>query len=227
VTKNNQADQIYNALLDSILAKKLSPGTRLTEEKLADFFSVSRTIIRGVLQRLDSEDIVVIERNKGAIVATTTPELAVEYLTARRFIEAQMIKLATPNITQADMVALEILIDKEHKARESGEMGKALRLSAEFHITIASLANNTPMADFAKRMICRCELIAAQYQSLDGSQCLHHDHFEILAAMSEKNADKAMALILEHLEKIESRLYFDGNTLGQPLEKILCEYIRL
>ena len=45
-------DEIYAVLESEIVSLKISPGEILTEKALCERFNVSRTPIRGVLQRL-------------------------------------------------------------------------------------------------------------------------------------------------------------------------------
>lgn len=60
--------RIYESLREEILLGTLAPGERLTEERLAARFSVSRTPIREALGRLEADQLVVLERFRGATV---------------------------------------------------------------------------------------------------------------------------------------------------------------
>ncbi len=46
------SSDIADRIVESILAQRLSPGTRLGEAQLASIFGVSRTVIREALTRL-------------------------------------------------------------------------------------------------------------------------------------------------------------------------------
>ena len=67
-------DHIYNALVKSIVEHQLLPGSKLPEEALAEVFSVSRTGIRRVLQRLAAVQLVTILPKRGAHVTTPDAE---------------------------------------------------------------------------------------------------------------------------------------------------------
>lgn len=60
--------RIYESLREDILLGSLAPGERLTEDRLAARFRVSRTPIREVLGRLEADQLVVLERFRGATV---------------------------------------------------------------------------------------------------------------------------------------------------------------
>lgn len=59
---------IYESLKNMITSLQITPGSRLTEIKLADFFHVSRTPIRAALQRLESEGLLSIKPKQGCFV---------------------------------------------------------------------------------------------------------------------------------------------------------------
>ena len=61
---------IYHQIFDAILAQRLLPGTKLTEDELAGIFDVSRAVVRRALLRLSHERIVDIRPNRGAVVAS-------------------------------------------------------------------------------------------------------------------------------------------------------------
>ena len=55
---STQDVQIYYQVFDAILAQRLLPGTKLTEDELADIFAVSRAVVRRALLRLSHDNIV-------------------------------------------------------------------------------------------------------------------------------------------------------------------------
>jgi DNA-binding GntR family transcriptional regulator len=49
---DDESNEVYRRVYESVLAHQLHPGTKLPEEKLAAIFGVSRTKIRKVFARL-------------------------------------------------------------------------------------------------------------------------------------------------------------------------------
>lgn len=66
---HRRAEEIYAVIRDRICFLKYPPGTKLSEQKLADEFEVSRTPIRRILQRLEFEHLA--ERRQGAHTVVT------------------------------------------------------------------------------------------------------------------------------------------------------------
>jgi DNA-binding GntR family transcriptional regulator len=67
---------IADALTRAIAEHRLQPGTKLAEQKLADHFGVSRTLVRQALFQLAQNRLVRLEPARGAFVAAPTVEEA-------------------------------------------------------------------------------------------------------------------------------------------------------
>ena len=62
-------DHVISALKQQILSLEMKPGEVLDEGQLATRFSISRTPLREVVQRLAGEGYLVLEKNRGSKVA--------------------------------------------------------------------------------------------------------------------------------------------------------------
>ena len=60
---------IVSALTQAILEHRLAPGSKLAEQKLADQFGVSRTLVRQALFQLSQQRLIKLEPARGAFVA--------------------------------------------------------------------------------------------------------------------------------------------------------------
>lgn len=202
----NQERLIYERVFDAILEQKLSPGMRLTEEPLGEIFGVSRTVIRRALLRLSHEGIVEIKPNKGASVVSTPIDQVEAYFEARKVVECAIIRRAVGNATHYQLDGLQALIGEEKRYFESGTRGKGLRTSSEFHLQIAAIGGNAPLADFARQLISRTALIVSQYQITSKSPCAYCDHSTLIQALDTGTEEEADRLMSEHLDHIYDTL---------------------
>jgi DNA-binding GntR family transcriptional regulator len=206
----NLDENVYGRVFDAILEQKLAPGTRLNEEELTQIFSVSRTVIRKALVRLTHDGIVETRQNKGARLATVTPKEAQEILEARRLTEGVLVKLACVKSTATQIAELNRLIQEEEKAEAEGNHGKSLRMSGEFHFKISQMADNQPLAEFARKLISKVSLVIAQFEKPNSSVCvLHDDHHALVDAIAAKDSVLAEKLMHEHIKHIEDKLSFN------------------
>ena len=71
---------IVSALTKAIVEHRLLPGSKLAEQKLADHFGVSRTLVRQALFQLAQKRLIRMEPSRGAFVAPARPALRVPAL---------------------------------------------------------------------------------------------------------------------------------------------------
>lgn len=209
-----QDQLIYEHIFDAILEQRLAPGTRLKEESLGEVFGVSRTIIRRTLSRLFHEGVAVMLPNKGAFVAKPDVKAAREILDARRLIEISVVERVAHRSSeiQSEIKSLRELIDQEHASSAGDDKGTAIRLSGEFHLALAQLAGNEPIAGFLRSLVPQTSLIISLYESSEGSTCAIDEHSRLLDALLIGDQVKAVDLMHVHLNHIESRLSLEQTT---------------
>jgi DNA-binding GntR family transcriptional regulator len=78
------ADLVASQLRSAIACGDLKPGDRLIELDLADTFNVSRGPVREAIRLLANEGLVVLRKNRGAVVATPTLDDVLEVYAVRR-----------------------------------------------------------------------------------------------------------------------------------------------
>ncbi|WP_273860434.1 GntR family transcriptional regulator [Photobacterium sp. GSS17] len=222
----SQDDVVYCHIFDAILEQRLPPATKLSEEALAEIFGVSRTIIRRALLRLSLEQVVVIRPNRGAMVASPTVDEARQIIKAREVMELAITELAAENATKAQIDECRKLVAKENKAFEQGDYGSGLRLSGEFHIKLAEMAENAPLLAFQRSLVSQTSLLIAQYETSNHSNCSQDEHSALLNAIESGNKEKALALMQEHLDHIRSKLNLDGRTASSDLHVVFSNVLK-
>jgi len=220
-----QDDIVYAHIFDAILERRLPPGTKLNEEALGDIFSVSRTIIRRSLLRLSHEQVVVIRPNRGAIVASPSIEEAKQVFIARQALEATITELAVANASAKQISALRKLIVLENAATNQGDLGKAIRLSGEFHLKLAEMSANVPLLNFQRSLVSLTSLIIAQYEVGNSTPCVLDEHSRLLDAIEAKDVATACQLMQAHLKHIESKLNLDGETVSSDLHVVFSSVL--
>lgn len=221
----SRIDTIYQALFQAILARELTPGTKLSEETIGPLFSVSRTLVRAALNRLHSEALVEFKPNRGAFVASTTPEEARQVFEARTAIEREIFSKLATVVTDEQIAALELHIHKEHHIRHRGDTTAAILASGEFHILAAQMAGNEVLTGFLKSLISRTSLILAQHGTHREHDCSIDEHAAILTALRARDAAASATAIVDHLDQV-----FEQADIGQTkktkrgLSEILSRY---
>jgi len=198
---------IVEALTKAIVEHRLHPGTKLAEQKLADHFGVSRTLVRQALFQLSKNRLIRLEPARGAFVAAPSAMEARQVFAVRRMLEAEMTRAFVREVTPAKIRAL-----KEHVAREKSALGDVpgrTELLGDFHVRMAELMGNEVLAQMLGELVSRCALITLMYQTATAAEHSNDEHAEIVKALAARDEALAVRLMTEHLLHVEESLAFD------------------
>jgi DNA-binding GntR family transcriptional regulator len=199
----SRADDLYSRIFDAILEQRIDASSRFTEESLAQMFSVRRSEIRGVLTRLSHQQIIVLRANHRPRVAALDAEQTRQTLHARRLTEITLVRLACRQPRARDLTRLHALINHE---RSCTGRGPAIRLSGEFHLQLAEMAGNAPLAHFLGSLVPLTSLAIAQFDVQVDGNCGWQVHEDIVNAVERGDAVTAEALLSRHLDHLEAVL---------------------
>lgn len=206
-------EEIVDRIFEAIIDQRLPPGTKLSEAALCEAFGVGRMRIRQSLLLLASRDVVDLQPNRGAFVASPSAVQAREVFEARLMIEPNVARLAVERATEADLQALQSHLAEEHEAHQGAKRREAIRLSGQFHVLLAELAGNAVALRMVKELVTRTSLIIGIFGSPGVSNCRDEDHDEIFDAFCRRDSEAASRLMVLHLNHIQRHL-----ELGDPVE---------
>ncbi|MES2973691.1 MAG: GntR family transcriptional regulator [Pseudomonadota bacterium] len=200
---------IVDALTRAIVDHRLQPGSKLAEQKLADHFGVSRTLVRQALFQLAQNRLIRLEPARGAFVAAPSADEARQVFAVRRMLEAGMTRAFVRDVTPARIKALKEHVAQEKAAVEQGDAAGRTELLGDFHVRMAELMGNQVLAQILGELISRCALITLMYQTASDAEHSNDEHAEIVKALAAKDEDRAVQLMDEHLQHVEANLTFD------------------
>lgn len=200
---------IVEALTKAIVEHRLQPGSKLAEQKLADHFGVSRTLVRQALFQLSQNRLITMEPARGAFVAAPSVDEARQVFAVRRMLEAEMTRAFVRERTPAKIQALRQHIAQEKRAVAREDVPGRTELLGDFHVRIAELMGNEVLARLLGELISRCALITLMYQTHSAAEHSSEEHAAIVRAMADGNEALAVQLIDEHLTHVEASLTFD------------------
>jgi DNA-binding GntR family transcriptional regulator len=203
---DHELSAISEQILDAILDHRLPPGTKLTEEKLASVFKVSRTKIRESLARLSYEGVVSLQPNRGAFVASPTINDARDVLDVRRVIEPELVRQIANVTSSRELAELRTHVSQEMAAHKAADRRSIVRLSGDFHIRLAKLSGNAIFHRVVRELVSVNCLVIALYDSPNVPSCPSHEHGYILDALENNDGKLAAKRMLEHLTNVEKSL---------------------
>lgn len=198
--------RIYKAVVNAVMSHRLPPGTHLGEADFCELYQVSRTTVRKALQRLAHDHIIELRPNRGAVIASPTPQEARDIFAARRAIEREIVPLVIKNATPESIKQIRAALAAEDAARRSGDRAGWIRLGGEFHLLLAELAGNHVLQRFMEELVSRCSLIIALYETPGSAMCENDEHQDLATLIEKGKVKEATHLIEHHLLEIEMRL---------------------
>ncbi|HWJ02577.1 MAG TPA: GntR family transcriptional regulator [Verrucomicrobiae bacterium] len=204
-------EEIYFTIKQAIVSRDLAPGTKLSEEVLANLLKVSRTPIRSALRRLSYERLVTIVPFKGAFVSKPTVKEVQDVFEMRILLEEHAIEKAFSNLQQPQNVELlEELLLQERRAYGDKNFDTILQRVRDFHIQIAQLSGNEILLNSLEELISLTNIYITFFSQINmASPDSPEEHREILQAIKHGDIDSAKGKMRAHINASLKRLNFD------------------
>ncbi len=208
---------IYRRLRDMVLFGDLTPGQPVTIQGLSDQLGAGVTPVREAIRRLIAEGALEFQGNRRVCVPETTVANIDEFVTARRWLEPHMARVATTRATAQDVARLEGIDRDLDKAITLGDLRAYLELNHQFHQEIYRLADTPILAAMAQGLWLRFGPMMRVVCDRMGAQNLPDRHKELLRAMADKNAEAAAIAICEDVTQGMDQLR--EALTGTPLQR--------
>uniref|UniRef100_A0AAU3GQP1 GntR family transcriptional regulator n=1 Tax=Streptomyces sp. NBC_01401 TaxID=2903854 RepID=A0AAU3GQP1_9ACTN len=192
-------ERVYEALLELITTRALSPGQHLVESELAGHLGVSRQPVREALQRLNTEGWVDLRPAQGAFVHEPTEEEADQLLSVRTLLEAEAARLAAADSGRRGIEALEELCSQGERAVAADDVDLAVATNAAFHAKVMELAGNVVLSELAGQVDRRVRWYYTPVARQRGTRSWI-EHRELIAAIAAGDEQWATEIMRTHTE---------------------------
>jgi DNA-binding GntR family transcriptional regulator len=199
--------QVAQELRRRILAGQYPQGVKLQQEQIAAELGVSRSPVREALGQLEAEGLVVLTPQKGAQVSPISRDEIAEHFELRGLLEPHLLSLSIPAMTEADFKRAAAIIAEMSRIGDDGWSEANWRL----HEALYEAAARPAILKLLRRThetigrYLRMQLVAT-----DGRAEAHREHKLILEACRQRDVERAVALLREHLDRA-ARLPSDGS----------------
>ena len=199
----NQTISVYEALKKRIDEGFYSPAENLRESALAEEYGVSRNTIKKALLMLENDAYVSIEQNKGARVRSYPKSEVLEFLELRQALEGFVIRLTAAAITKETLTQLQGKLDKMSERRAAGDLLGYSAINREFHAVIYAACPNRMAVDVLVKLKNQMKKYNSKSILIPGrSDRSFEEHTAILAALRDRDAEKAQALMERHVRNV-------------------------
>lgn len=194
-------EQVTETLEAEILTGKLAAGASLTEQSLSVRLGVSRTPIRAALHTLAEEGLINLIPNKGAVVVGVTREDLIDIYRIRMRLEGLASALAAQRISPEDLATLRESVELAEFYISKNDAERLKELDTQFHAIIYRASGNRmlnkTLSELHRNITSYRKMSLAVPGRLERSV---GEHREILAAIEERDAERADRLTSAHVE---------------------------
>lgn len=195
-------EQLYTELRHRILSGEYPGGMKLSENKLAKEFHISRMPVRESFKHLEQDGLLTILPKSGSYVRSQSLLEVKEGLEVRAFLEALAIRLVIecgeePTALEECLTRMTELLEAEpFNALAFGEV------HFRFHRALVQLAGNDLLTETYDKMRFRSSRqVFFSPMTRNEQKITHREHEKIIALIREKNPVKAEQFIITHLWK--------------------------
>ena len=202
--ETSTADLVAERIRGAILDGSLRPGDRLIEDDLAHHFEVSRGPVREAIRLLAPEGLVILRRNRGAVIASPTFDDVLEVYAVRLSLGTLALETAvshgagrSPQCAQAAL-----LLDALRDYTTRSDANAVLEADLAFQAAVLSLSNLTRISALldqsAREAASFVRLLDIRYDATD-HEALVERHERLLTAITDGDADAARAAWRAHI----------------------------
>lgn len=196
------SDEIYQILEKEIIDLDIKPGQALSENTLCNRFSVSRTPIRSVLQRLQLNGLVTITPYKGTVVTLLDFDIINQIIYQRIAVETMVLRDFVNSCGPMDIEHIRHNINTMHAllAQPSFEINVFYQIDSLLHEIWFRSTRKMYLWECFQKAQCHY----SRFRMLDIVEAKNfseilHEHEEILALVENKNIDAIEPLMKKHL----------------------------
>ncbi|MDC7244365.1 MAG: GntR family transcriptional regulator [Sphaerochaetaceae bacterium] len=191
-------ERVASVLRKSIISQDIAAGAQITLESIAEQVGVSITPVREAFQMLESEGLLKLYPNKGAVVKGITPRSVKDHFQIRAALESEAVAIVTDS--QPDLTEIREIIEKSDKVIELGDFNEYGNLNQAFHIALWTASKNHRLKDTLSVM---WNGLSMRYMESVEEYAVKSlsEHKKILSLIEKGDIESARKAMHEHIER--------------------------
>lgn len=192
--RDKVADELRRRIVDGVYA----PGDRLTEDRLAGAFGVSRNPVREAIRVLEAEGWLVAQPRRGAIVAQVSTQDIEDLFDIRLALEVLAARLVAERAGSQAADELDQILARARTAAQAQQLDRLAELNTAFHATICAHSGNALLRGMTESLHTRLQWV---YRQSAAERATHSwvEHDMLVAAIRAGDADGAVAAARTHV----------------------------
>lgn len=189
---------VRKRLYDDIVSGRLPAGMRLTLRELSKRYQTSSTPVRAALLELQTMGLLDGHPYRGAAVRLIDEQYLANVYDLRSAVMGMLMPSVVRYITNDDLEQLDRLELKFRAAVDKPDVGRVIETRRDFYLFIFRIARNPVALDVIDRSWAVIDILRLRYGvNSTGLKRSMAAHAQILRALSRRDADAALAAVLE------------------------------
>ncbi len=196
----NTTEKAYRQIKDMIAQYQLVPGQKITYVQLCEKLGMSKNPIINALNRLEQEEFVRSEKNRGFFIKEIEINELEELYKIREALEMLSIEEAIVNFDPEKMKEVERILHLLQDEQMNFFTRKRLALDAAFHLKIAEMGKNKNLIKLL-RYVFEHIYLRHKIENIPPERMVatKEEHLLIIKAIKSKEIAKAKALTRKHI----------------------------
>jgi DNA-binding GntR family transcriptional regulator len=209
VTRTVLREQVKGLLLERILNGEYLPGDRLVDTRIAQELGTSQAPVREALRDLEILRFVESEPFRGARVREVSPVELGEIYPVRAALEELAAREAAVRL-EGRLADLERELDAMRRAADDADLRRLVEHDVTFHRLIVEAAGNRMLLDVWTSLRVEARTVITALKTRIDHHEIADTHEPVLAALAERNPEKAGLAMRRHIEEFGELLRRGG-----------------
>lgn len=191
-------DQVVHSLRNRIIDGVYAPGERLTEDRLAEDFGVSRNPVREAMRTLEAEGFLLVLPSRGVVVATPDESALRDLFAVRGRLEPLAARLAAERAGPGDVAGLRDLLARARAATDAGDFPEVAMLNSALHQRVIDIGGNVWLTTITGSLYRHVQWVFR----LGAAHRAPHswtEHVRLVEAIAAHDPDRAEAAAVAHV----------------------------
>jgi len=205
----------YKFIKERILEGVYMPSQKLIEVDLANHIGVSRNTVKKALLKLEQENLIVMEKNKGASIKAFTKEEINNYLRIREVLEGLIAADAARNMSDEWIKELESVLEEMRENLQQQKFDEYSNGNLKFHDIIYRASKNQQAVDMVK--IIKQQLKRLQFRTIlvpGRNESSFKEHSDILSVLRNREVELSEHLVKKHVANVRKTILDHYNVLN-------------
>jgi len=208
----NLDQQAYQIIKNMIRARKLVPGEKISQERLAQELGISRTPLVSALKYMEKEKLIESKPRKGFFVRNFSRQEMIGIFELREVLEGLAARHAAVRITETQITKLRNFFSAFNPRGPILDFKSYSNEDRRFHIFVTEIAAH----EFLEGILQSFNIISFSYQVVTSEGLVRNpeitigEHLAIIDAVCRHDPDAAETLMRQHFTRSIAALREDG-----------------